>query len=74
MAQIMTYRLTAKPAVQVIKESEREGERGRRESDKGCIHETAFCIMKLADSAQFAASDVTELKKAETLKELHKTV
>lgn len=47
MAQTMTYRLTAKPAVQVIKESEREGERGRRERDKGCIHETAFCIMKL---------------------------
>lgn len=38
------------------------------------MHETAFYIMKLADSAQSAASDITELKKAETLKEPHETV
>lgn len=65
MAQTMTYRLAAQPAVQVIKESV-----WRRERDEG-IHETAFCIMKLADAAPLAASDVAGLKKAETLKEPH---
>lgn len=57
---------------------EGEGKRGRgrerdEERERGCIHETAFYIMKLADSAQFAASNVTEFKKAETLKEPHET-
>lgn len=50
MAQTMTYRLAA---VQVIKESETERGRG----GEGRRHETAFCIMKLADAAQFAATE-----------------
>lgn len=57
------------------REGSREREEERvRERERECVHESAFCIMKLADSAQSAASDITELKKAETLKEPHETV